>query len=75
MPLRLLELHRLLRAVMIVVLLAYANVTQAQVTSGTVGGVVKDQAGAVIPGATITITDPKTKNSNRRQSDQHGGPG
>jgi hypothetical protein len=33
---------------------------QAQVTTGTVRGVVVDPAGAVIPGATVTITDPKT---------------
>ena len=30
---------------------------QAQVTTGTVREMVKDQTGAVIPGATITITD------------------
>ena len=72
MPLRLLELHRLIRAVMIVVMLVYANATQAQVTTGTVRGVVKDPAGAVIPGATIKITDPKTTTSQTTESGSGG---
>src|SRR5215470_1363008 len=32
----------------------------AQVAGGTITGVVKDQAGAAVPGATITITDVNT---------------
>jgi hypothetical protein len=44
----------------------------AQVTTGTVRGVVKDQAGAVIPGASVTITDPNTKNSQTAQSGSGG---
>lgn len=72
MPLRMLELHRLIRAVMIVWMLALASSVQAQVTTGTVRGVVKDQAGAVIPGATVTITDPNTKNVQTAQSGSGG---
>src|SRR5262245_33935396 len=36
----------------------------AQVAAGEITGVVKDQAGAAVPGATITITDTRT---NRRR--------
>jgi Carboxypeptidase regulatory-like domain len=72
MPLRLLELHRIMRAVMILLVLACANSIQAQVTTGTVRGVVRDQAGAVIPGATVTITDPNTKTSQSAQSGSAG---
>ncbi len=72
MPLRLLELHRLIRAVMVLMVLAYANAIQAQVTTGTVRGVVKDQTGAVIPGANVTITDPKTTTSQTAQSGSGG---
>ncbi|HKE57800.1 MAG TPA: carboxypeptidase regulatory-like domain-containing protein, partial [Pyrinomonadaceae bacterium] len=41
---------------------------RAQVTTGTVRGEVKDQSGAVVPNATVTITDPNTKNSQTAQS-------
>ena len=41
---------------------------QAQVTTGTVRGVVKDQSGAVVPNATVTITDPNTKGTQTAQS-------
>ena len=68
MPLRLLALHRAIRAIIIIVALASANSIHAQVTTGTVRGVVKDQTGAVIPGATVTITDPNTKTSQTAQS-------
>ncbi len=72
MPLRLLQLHRFVRAVMVLLILACANSIQAQVTTGTVRGVVKDQAGAVIPGATVTITDPNTKASQSAESGSAG---
>lgn len=72
MPLRLLMLRRTVRTFMIVALLAYANAAQAQVTTGTVRGVVKDQAGAVIPNATITITNPTTTIAQTAQSGSGG---
>jgi type 1 fimbria pilin len=57
-----------------VVLLALTSAisVQAQVTTGTVRGEVTDQAGAVVPGATVTITDPKTKTSQTAQSGSNG---
>jgi hypothetical protein len=45
---------------------------QAQVTTGTVRGAVTDQAGAVVPGATVTITDPKTKTSQTAETGNTG---
>ncbi len=66
------EFRRLLirRLAIAMVLLACAMSAPAQVTTGTVRGIVKDQTGAVIPGATVTITDPNTKdiaNNSERQ--------
>ena len=72
MPLKLLELRRLIGTVMLLWMLALANSVHGQVTTGTVRGVVKDQAGAVIPGATVTITDPDTKTSQTAQSGSGG---
>jgi len=72
MPLKLLELRRLIGTVMILWVLALANSVHGQVTTGTIRGVVKDQTGAVIPNATITLTDPKTKTSQTAQSGSAG---
>src|ERR1700754_2255516 len=44
----------------------------AQVTTGTVRGIVKDQTGAVIPGALVTITEPNTTSSQNSQSGSGG---
>ena len=68
------EFRRLLirRLAIAMVLLACAMSAPAQVTTGTVRGIVKDQTGAVIPGATVTITDPNTKTSQTIQSGSGG---
>jgi carboxypeptidase family protein len=41
--------------VAVVVLFAGALPARAQITSGSVGGSVKDQQGGIIPGATVTL--------------------
>ncbi|HJX89543.1 MAG TPA: carboxypeptidase regulatory-like domain-containing protein [Pyrinomonadaceae bacterium] len=63
---------RLINVSSLLVLLVCVSSLHAQVTSGTVRGIVKDQTGAIIPTATVTITDPKTKVS---QTVQSGGGG
>ena len=72
MPTRLLEFRSLFKAVIALLALTGAISVHAQVTTGTVRGEVTDQAGAVVPGATVTITDPKTKTSQTAQSGNGG---
>ena len=72
MPTRLLEFRSLFKVVIVLLALTGAISVQAQVTTGTVRGEVTDQAGAVVPGATVTITDPKTKTSQTAQSGNGG---
>jgi hypothetical protein len=72
MVVNLLEFRRLVQATMAIVVLACGISVHAQVTTGSVRGVVKDQTGAVIPGATVTITDPNTKVSQTTQSGSGG---
>ena len=72
MPTRLLEFRSLLKIAIVLVALTGAISVQAQVTTGTVRGEVTDQAGAVVPNATVTITDPKTKTSQTAQSGSAG---
>jgi Carboxypeptidase regulatory-like domain len=48
------------------------SMVQAQITTGAARGVVKDQNGAVVPGAKVTITDPNTKISQSAQSGSSG---
>jgi len=72
MVVNLLKFRHLVHAALAIVVLACGISVQAQVTTGTVRGVVKDQTGAVIPGATVTITDPNTKGSQAAQSGSVG---
>jgi hypothetical protein len=48
------------RALAVIVLLCGTTLALAQVNSGAVSGVVTDPSGAVIPGATVTITQTTT---------------
>ncbi|HET6976388.1 MAG TPA: carboxypeptidase regulatory-like domain-containing protein [Pyrinomonadaceae bacterium] len=72
MPTRLLEFRSLFKVALVLMALASAISVQAQVTTGTVRGEVTDQTGAVVPGATVTITDPKTKTSQTAESGNAG---
>ena len=47
-------------AVLILLLAAIPTASFAQVDTGTISGVVRDQSGAVVPGATITLTNAAT---------------
>jgi len=72
MVVAILKRTRLIDVSSLLVLLFCVSSLHAQVTTGTVRGILKDQTGAVIPAATVTITDPKTKIS---QTVQSGGGG
>jgi Carboxypeptidase regulatory-like domain len=48
------------------------SVVQAQVTTGTVRGVVTDQNGAIVPGAKVTITKKSTGTTSTAQSSDSG---
>src|SRR6267142_6075836 len=72
MLVNLVKFRHIVQAAMAIVVLACGISVQAQVTTGTVRGVVKDQTGAVVPGASVTITDPSTKTSQTAQSGSGG---
>jgi len=50
----------LMSMILAVLTLAAVPISAQSITSGTVVGVVKDPTGAVVPGATITATDPSS---------------
>lgn len=56
----------------ITLLVALTGSVSAQVTTGNVRGVVKDESGAVIAGAKVTITDSATKSSQTIQASAEG---
>ena len=68
----LLKYRQLIQAALAIVVLACGVSVRAQVTSGTVRGVVRDQNGAVIPGATVKIMDVNTMASQAAQSGSGG---
>ena len=43
--------------------LCFSGFVQAQEVTGSIVGTVKDSGGAVVPGATVTITDPAKDNA------------
>jgi hypothetical protein len=52
---------RLLSTILLAcIVVASASSVLAQVAGGTITGVVKDQAGAAVPGTTITVTNVET---------------
>ncbi len=65
--------HRIARVLMVVCLLAVSwNVLRAQSDTGRVLGTVADATGAMIPGATITLTDTDTGAVETRMSGADG---
>ena len=63
-----------MRAIALLLFLCCISVTfgLAQTNAGTVVGTVTDQSGAVVPDATVTLTDPST-NDNRTTVTGHTG--
>src|SRR5258705_9998561 len=72
MLVNLVKFRHIVQAAMAIVVLACGISVKAQVTTGTVRGVVKDQTGAVVPGASVTIMDPNTKTSQTAVSGSGG---
>jgi hypothetical protein len=56
----------------LVSLAAFAASASAQVTTGSVRGTVMDTSGAVVAGAKVTISDPKTQTTQTTQSNDSG---
>ncbi|HEX5410847.1 MAG TPA: TonB-dependent receptor [Terriglobia bacterium] len=63
----------ILAAIVITVFLAVPSNGTAQVLYGTLVGNVKDPTGAVVPGATVTVTQAQTALTRQVQTDSRGG--
>ncbi len=63
---------RLLGAALLACLLSFQPLTFAQTSRGTVGGIVTDPAGAVIPGASVTLTNVETNVSRTAATNDEG---
>ena len=61
----------ILTALFLALLLLIPSLATAQ-SAGTITGTVSDTTGALVPGATITITDPTTKSSRTTVTDKAG---
>ena len=59
-------------AVWALVILCLCTVCMAQVTTGTIEGTVRDASGAVVPNATVTVTDTGKGTTLTKQSDSDG---
>lgn len=60
-------------SVVLAALLCLSIVAPAQVTSGTILGVVKDTSGQLVPGAAVNITEPSKGTSSTYRTDDSGG--
>jgi len=56
----------------VLILLASANVWSQSISSGTITGSVKDESGAVIPGASVLLRNPVSNYSQTASTDQTG---
>jgi hypothetical protein len=54
------------------VFLSFSGIGEAQITTGTLVGTVKDSAGDAVPGATVTITETDKSTSSRYVTDIRG---
>ncbi len=59
-------------AAVFVVLFTFCAVGVAQVTTGSILGTVRDASGAVIPGASVTVTDTGKGTTSVKQTDTEG---
>ncbi|HEX8721074.1 MAG TPA: TonB-dependent receptor [Pyrinomonadaceae bacterium] len=63
---------RLLGTALLACLLSFQPLTFAQTSRGTVGGIVSDPAGAVVPGASVTLTNVETNVSRTATTNGEG---
>jgi carboxypeptidase family protein len=63
----------LLASVMLLMLASLANHAAAQLSTGSMSGVVKDASGAVMPGTTVTIRHTESGATRIAQTDANGG--
>jgi hypothetical protein len=56
----------------LLICLAFAIIMQAQITTGTINGIVVDQGGGVVPDATITVTDQSTQATRTATTNEAG---
>ncbi len=59
-------------AAVFVVLFSFCTAAIAQVTTGSILGTVRDASGAVVPGATVTVTDTGKGTTTAKQTDTEG---
>src|SRR3984893_10695114 len=59
-------------AAVFVVLFSFCTAAIAQVTTGSILGTVRDASGAVLPGATVTVTDTGKGTTTAKQTDTEG---
>jgi Carboxypeptidase regulatory-like domain len=59
-------------AAVFVVLFSFCAAAVAQVTTGSILGTVRDASGAVVPGATVTVTDTGKGTTSVKQTDTEG---
>jgi hypothetical protein len=65
--------RRLRSAAFVVTLLfAFAGAAAAQITRGAISGTVRDATGAIVPGASVTVTHMDTNQSKTAVSDENG---
>ncbi|HTV05827.1 MAG TPA: TonB-dependent receptor [Acidobacteriaceae bacterium] len=66
------KFHAVLAALVVLCLLPFAPLAHGQSIYGTIYGTVTDTSGAVVPGATVTVTDVTKNTSTKVQSNASG---
>ena len=62
---------RFIASLVLALVVGTTTVAVGQVTSGSINGTVKDATGGVIPGATVTVTNPSTGVARNGHHERH----